>query len=518
MEVKNTIKIPWSHDETTLLKTELSENITIENIAFNHKRSVNSIITKIKNICCKMYSAGLSIDLIMKKTRFTKNEVEEIIMLYDEKLLAKNNDNNNNNNNDNNNNNNNDSNDNNNNNNNDNNNNDNNNDNNSNNDDSNNSNDNGNENEDNKITNKQQQKVKIINIDETSNSDNKNALFCNNGKKYSQQECNMIIHELSENKTIEEIGLLHKRTTNGIYTKIIQMFKKIHMTEKKSILPKNVHLSRLGIDWDVDEQKKIVIEIKDGKTIDEIAIIHERHKFCIQQQINNICKGLNTQYNDINGLCSISNELLNNYFISIALMEESRRMELKNFENEKNNTNSKICNNNNNCNDKNCDDKNCNNRKFCNDKNCNDNNCNDNNCNDNNCNDNNCDDDNNNENKSITDKNEQELSNQGNPWTNKEDELLKQNLMQDKSMKEISQIHGRTISSISSRIRKKKFDLQSNNKTVSSSDNNTKTSQLSNNNFPIYNNLITEINDIKIEIKNMNGRIDMMMKYLEKNT
>ena len=90
--------------------------------------------------------------------------------------------------------------------------------------------------------------------------------------------------------------------------------------------------------------------------------------------------------------------------------------------------------------------------------------------------------------------------------------------MQDKSMKEISQIHGRTISSISSRIRKKKFDLQSNNKTVSSSDNNTKTSQLSNNNFPIYNNLITEINDIKIEIKNMNGRIDMMMKYLEKNT
>ncbi len=57
----------WSDNEELILLDELSNNISINDIAINHNRTMGGIKARIKEISLKMYNNGISIEEISKK-------------------------------------------------------------------------------------------------------------------------------------------------------------------------------------------------------------------------------------------------------------------------------------------------------------------------------------------------------------------------------------------------------------------------------------------------------------------
>ena len=69
----------WSEEEETLLLEELNDNIDIEIIAENHKRTIRAINCRRREIAYKMYEKKISIEDIIKQTRLDYNLIEQII-------------------------------------------------------------------------------------------------------------------------------------------------------------------------------------------------------------------------------------------------------------------------------------------------------------------------------------------------------------------------------------------------------------------------------------------------------
>ncbi len=65
----------WSDNEELILLDELSNNISINDIAINHNRTMGGIKARIKEISLKMYNNGISIEEISKKTFLSHNQI-----------------------------------------------------------------------------------------------------------------------------------------------------------------------------------------------------------------------------------------------------------------------------------------------------------------------------------------------------------------------------------------------------------------------------------------------------------
>lgn len=246
MENTAKIKIPWTNNDYKYLKQELLNGESVEDISANLGRSVKFIKNKINTYCCKLHALGFAIDKIMEKTQLTKEQIEELIKINDESK----------------------------------------------NDDSNDNHVRENMTDTNIIATTNSMTIrKIIRTDETD-SVNTNTNLERKGAKYLNEECDNLLAELCDNKSMTEIAIMHKRTEGGVYCKIIQILQDLIKNGKQinSILPQS--LERMCEEWTYDEYKNLIMEIKQNKPIGEIAIIHQRHKHCIDKELNIIYNGL----------------------------------------------------------------------------------------------------------------------------------------------------------------------------------------------------------------------------------
>ena len=280
------------------------------------------------------------------------------------------------------------------------------------------------------------------------------------GKKYFKEECDDLIKELCENKTIEQIGIIHKRTENGVYCKIIQIISESILSGKNinEILPARLKLNRLCEEWNNNEYRNLIKEIKENKTINEIAIIHERNKFCIDKQIKVISKGLKKENANINTIISATNEELDEYFKNQEIKKENKKIEiLNNISNPLVTTHGLSG-----------------------------------------------------DSQQINENNVILQSNQGKPWSSKEDKQLTDNLNQNYSLFQISQIHGRTISGISKRIKKINNTIKQ------------PSYEILEQNLELINNknleLVIEVNYLKGQINAIDCKLNKMMKIIENIT
>ena len=69
----------WTKSEELLLLEELNKNISIEDIAKNHKRAIGGINARRGKIAYDLHSNDHSIESIMMKTKLDKNEILDAI-------------------------------------------------------------------------------------------------------------------------------------------------------------------------------------------------------------------------------------------------------------------------------------------------------------------------------------------------------------------------------------------------------------------------------------------------------
>lgn len=80
----------WSELEEMLLLEELSENISIDEIARNHSRTVCGIKSRCKDIAYKLYRQNKPIEEIIMTTKLSKTDIIEHIKVrqYKSKILS----------------------------------------------------------------------------------------------------------------------------------------------------------------------------------------------------------------------------------------------------------------------------------------------------------------------------------------------------------------------------------------------------------------------------------------------
>jgi hypothetical protein len=65
----------WTKEEENRLLQELEDNISIEQVSNNHKRSVKGIKARIRMFVREFYQAGMDIEDIVRKTRLSEEDV-----------------------------------------------------------------------------------------------------------------------------------------------------------------------------------------------------------------------------------------------------------------------------------------------------------------------------------------------------------------------------------------------------------------------------------------------------------
>ena len=69
----------WTNEEESTLLNELNNNVDVELIAINHKRSSLSIKCKCEDIAYKLYIKNIPTEEIMKQTKLDKEQFIEVI-------------------------------------------------------------------------------------------------------------------------------------------------------------------------------------------------------------------------------------------------------------------------------------------------------------------------------------------------------------------------------------------------------------------------------------------------------
>ena len=69
----------WSDEEEIQLLLELKNDVDIETISQNHKRTIGGINSRCKEIAYRMYLKNVPIEEIIKKTKLDYNSIEQII-------------------------------------------------------------------------------------------------------------------------------------------------------------------------------------------------------------------------------------------------------------------------------------------------------------------------------------------------------------------------------------------------------------------------------------------------------
>jgi hypothetical protein len=70
---------PWSADEEVQLLQELSNNISISDVAHNHHRTPGAIRARCRVIAYKMYLDNIDINTIKMQTKLCERAIHEII-------------------------------------------------------------------------------------------------------------------------------------------------------------------------------------------------------------------------------------------------------------------------------------------------------------------------------------------------------------------------------------------------------------------------------------------------------
>ena len=73
---------PWSEIEDETLLQELEENISISNIANNHKRTYNAITTRIGRIAYQLVLDNIDVEIILMKTKLSQQQLYACIKRY----------------------------------------------------------------------------------------------------------------------------------------------------------------------------------------------------------------------------------------------------------------------------------------------------------------------------------------------------------------------------------------------------------------------------------------------------
>lgn len=73
---------PWSEIEDETLLQELEENISISNIAINHKRTYNAITTRIWRIAYQLVLDNTDVETILEKTKLSQQQLYACIKRY----------------------------------------------------------------------------------------------------------------------------------------------------------------------------------------------------------------------------------------------------------------------------------------------------------------------------------------------------------------------------------------------------------------------------------------------------
>lgn len=69
----------WTKEEERTLLTQLTMNMSVEDIANQHKRYVGGIAARIRKIAYDMYKQNVDITIIMDITKLTKEQIDEVI-------------------------------------------------------------------------------------------------------------------------------------------------------------------------------------------------------------------------------------------------------------------------------------------------------------------------------------------------------------------------------------------------------------------------------------------------------
>ena len=77
----------WEEEERKQLIEELKSHKSIEEIAKNHKRTENGIISEIKRQICDLYKDGTCIDDIEKKINVERKYIEKTIKLKEKQSI-----------------------------------------------------------------------------------------------------------------------------------------------------------------------------------------------------------------------------------------------------------------------------------------------------------------------------------------------------------------------------------------------------------------------------------------------
>jgi uncharacterized protein (DUF433 family) len=76
---------PWNAEEDEMLLNELNENMSIEQIANSHKRTLGGIRSRCEVITYNMHITGISTEEIMEKTQLSKEQIEKAIIYRNNK-------------------------------------------------------------------------------------------------------------------------------------------------------------------------------------------------------------------------------------------------------------------------------------------------------------------------------------------------------------------------------------------------------------------------------------------------
>ena len=78
-EFPSNLGMKWFENEETTLLEELKQNIDIETIAQNHKRTIGGINSRRREIAYKMYLKNISIEEIIKITKLDEEIIKQTI-------------------------------------------------------------------------------------------------------------------------------------------------------------------------------------------------------------------------------------------------------------------------------------------------------------------------------------------------------------------------------------------------------------------------------------------------------
>ena len=121
----------------------------------------------------------------------------------------------------------------------------------------------------------------------------KNQINDNVDNKWTEHEDNQLLNELNKNININQIILNHKRPQNEVKDRIYKMMNNILSTNNYKMqlfynIIDNIKISDGKINnakWTENEDKKLIDEVSNNMTIEEIIRIHNRSNIDIKNRL-----------------------------------------------------------------------------------------------------------------------------------------------------------------------------------------------------------------------------------------